>query len=49
VKVLKAQAAQQFDEQDQWDEAWIDTGLVFTRQNDGPSTRNPSPAMPFEG
>jgi integrase len=33
--VLKAQAARQLDEQDEWDEAWIDSGLVFTAENGG--------------
>ena len=28
VEVLKAQAARQLDEQKQWDEAWVETGLV---------------------
>jgi len=33
VEVLKAQATRQLDEQDEWDEAWIETGLVFTQEN----------------
>jgi len=33
VEVLKAQAARQLDEQKEWDEAWIETGLVFTLEN----------------
>jgi integrase len=33
VEVLKAQAAGQLDEQDDWEEAWIDSGLVFTAEN----------------
>jgi integrase len=33
VEVLKAQAARQLDEQHDWDEAWIDSGLVFTAEN----------------
>src|SRR5665648_739949 len=33
VEVLKAQAARQLDEQKDWDEAWIETGLVFTQEN----------------
>src|SRR5665647_2563013 len=36
IEVLKAQAARQLNEQDEWDEAWIDTGLVFTQENGGP-------------
>ena len=33
VEVLKAQAQRQLDEQSEWDEAWVETGLVFTREN----------------
>jgi integrase len=33
VEVLKAQAARQLDEQKEWDEAWVETGLVFTAEN----------------
>ena len=33
VEVLKRQAARQLDEQQEWDEAWIDSGLVFTTEN----------------
>ncbi|HEY5179293.1 MAG TPA: site-specific integrase, partial [Dermatophilaceae bacterium] len=33
VEVLKAQAARQLDEQNEWDEAWIESGLVFTAEN----------------
>src|SRR5450759_3739565 len=33
VEVLKAQAARQLDEQKEWDEAWVETGLVFTQEN----------------
>ena len=33
VEVLKAQAARQLDEQRDWDEAWVETGLVFTQEN----------------
>jgi integrase len=33
VEVLKAQAARQLDEQTQADEAWIESGLVFTAEN----------------
>ena len=36
IEVLKAQAARQLDEQDEWDEAWIDSGVVFTAENGGP-------------
>jgi len=36
IEVLKAQAARQLNEQDEWDEAWIDSGLVFTAENGGP-------------
>ncbi|NLG65453.1 MAG: tyrosine-type recombinase/integrase, partial [Actinobacteria bacterium] len=33
LEVLKGQAARQLTEQAEWDEAWIDTGLVFTKEN----------------
>jgi integrase len=33
VEVLKAQAARQLNEQHEWDEGWVDTGLVFTTEN----------------
>jgi integrase len=33
VEVLKAQAARQLDEQKEWDEAWVESGLVFTLEN----------------
>ena len=33
VEVLKAQAARQLDEQHEWDESWVDSGLVFTAEN----------------
>ena len=33
IEVLKAQAARQLSEQDDWDEAWTDSGLVFTAEN----------------
>jgi integrase len=33
IEVLKAQAARQLDEQHEWDEAWIETGLVFTAEH----------------
>jgi integrase len=33
VEVLKAQAARQLDEQDDWDAAWVESGLVFTAEN----------------
>jgi integrase len=33
VEVLKAQAARQLDEKDEWDEAGVETGLVFTAEN----------------
>ena len=33
VEVLKAQAARQLDEQSECDEAWVETGLVFTAEN----------------
>ena len=33
VEVLKAQAARQLDEQKEWDDAWVETGLVFTQEN----------------
>ena len=36
IEVLKAQAARQLDEQDEWEDAWIDSGLVFTAENGGP-------------
>jgi integrase len=33
VEVLKAQAARQLHEQNDWDEAWVESGLVFTLEN----------------
>ena len=33
VEVLKAQATRQLDEQREWDEAWVETGVVFTAEN----------------
>jgi integrase len=33
VEVLKAQAALQLSEQDEWGDGWTDTGLVFTKEN----------------
>jgi len=33
VEVLKGQAARQLDEQKEWNDAWIETGLVFTLEN----------------
>src|SRR5450756_693299 len=33
VEVLKGQASRQLDEQEEWDEAWVETGLVFTQEN----------------
>jgi integrase len=33
VEVLKAQAARQLDEKDKWDEAGVETGLVFTQES----------------
>ena len=33
IEVLKGQAARQLDEQKEWDEAWVESGLVFTREN----------------
>ena len=33
VEVLKAQAQRQLDEQSEWDEGWVETGLVFTLEN----------------
>jgi len=33
VEVLKGQASRQLDEQQEWDEAWVETGLVFTLEN----------------
>ena len=33
VEVLKAQAARQLEEQTEFDEAWVETGLVFTAEN----------------
>jgi len=31
--VLKGQAARQLSEQDEWGEAWVETGLVFSKEN----------------
>jgi integrase len=33
IDVLKRQAARQLEEQEEWDDAWIDSGLVFTLEN----------------
>jgi integrase len=33
VEVLKGQAARQLTEQQQWGDAWVETGLVFTGEN----------------
>ena len=33
VEVLKAQAQRQLDEQREWEEAGVETGLVFTLEN----------------
>jgi integrase len=33
VEVLKGQAARQLEEQNEWDELWIESGLVFTAKN----------------
>jgi len=33
VEVLKGQAARQLGEQQEWDDAWVETGLVFTQEN----------------
>jgi integrase len=33
VEVPKGQAARQLEEQRDWDEGWIETGLVFTQEN----------------
>jgi len=33
IEALKGQAQRQLDDQDQWGEAWSDTGLVFTRED----------------
>jgi integrase len=33
VEVLKGQAARQLEEQNDWDEAWVETGLVFTLES----------------
>src|SRR5450759_4403800 len=33
VEVLKGQAARQLEEQNGWDEAWVESGLVFTLEN----------------
>jgi integrase len=36
VEVLKAQAASQLAEQQQWGEAWTDTGYIFTKEDGTP-------------
>ena len=36
VEVLKAQAAGQLDEHREWDDLWVDSGLVFTAENGEP-------------
>jgi integrase len=33
IEVLKAQAARQLEDQDEWGDGWTDTGLVFTKEN----------------
>ena len=33
VEVLKAQAQRQLDEQGEWKDSWVETGLVFTLEN----------------
>ncbi len=33
VEVLKAQAARPLEEQNDWNEMWVDSGLVFTAEN----------------
>ena len=33
IEILKEQAARQLEEQRQWGEAWVETGLVFTKEN----------------
>lgn len=33
VEALKAQAQRQLDDQDEWGQAWNDSGLVFTRED----------------
>jgi integrase len=33
IEVLESQAARQLDEQNEWDEGWVETGLVFTAGN----------------
>ena len=35
IEVLKAQAARQLDEQTEWKEAWVESGLVFTLESGG--------------
>ena len=36
VEVLKAQAARQLAEQEEWGEGWVDSGFVFTKENGEP-------------
>ena len=33
IEVLKAQAARQLEEQNDWDDGWVETGLVFTQED----------------
>jgi len=33
VEVLKGQAPRQLDEQKEWDDAWVESSLVFTQEN----------------
>jgi integrase len=33
VEVLKTQTLRQLDEQSEWNEGWVETGLVFTLEN----------------
>ena len=41
IEVLKAQAARQLDEQDEWEDAWIDQGSCSRPRTAAPSTRRP--------
>ena len=36
LEALKAHAARQADEQADWEEAWVDSGFIFTREDGEP-------------
>ncbi len=42
VEVLKAQAASQIADQEEWEGAWSDSGYVFTKEDGNPYHRRPT-------